>query len=103
MQKIIPATSLILASSNCYAFQACPSGTRPCASISQVLLYVVLPTLVFLAIGIICKVKIQNNLLRKGSLALVVCAWIIGVLVALAAFGGFLAPCSSVCWYGLPS
>ena len=103
MQKIIPAISLIIVSANCYAFQACPSGTRPCASVSQVLLYVVLPTLVFLAIGVFCKVKIQNDLLRKGSIVLVFMLWIIVVLVALGAFGGFLAPCSSTCWYGFSS
>ena len=100
MQKILSAISLILASGNCYAITACPNGSRPCASVAQVLLYVVLPTIGFFALGLICKVKIQNNLLRKGSLAFVGITWIIWLFVVLSAFGAFLAPCSSACWYG---
>ncbi len=101
MRNTIVAGFLLSSAGAALAFQQCPSGTRPCASAAQAIIYWGLPTVVAGVLAIVANRKIKSSWLRRGTVALVGVAWGIGALVVLAAFGLFLAPCSAVCWYGV--
>jgi hypothetical protein len=80
------------------AFQPCPAGTSPCPGAIDLLGYWIGPVciLIWLARWLMGKVKSR---LIKGALA---CAFALAALfitlLALTAFGAFLAPCSEACW-----
>ncbi len=101
MHRIIASAILLMSfSTELFAFQPCPAGTHPCATPWQVLFLVVLPSLVLFGLALLAKRKIQRVWLRRSTVTLVGVLWLFSLLVLLAAFGAFLAPCSGSCWYG---
>lgn len=100
MYRIITvAFALMSFSSELCAFQQCPAGTHPCASPSQVLIWVVLPSLALYGFAIFAQQKVQRVWLRRVTVTLLGGLWLFWLLVVLAAFGAFLAQCSGSCWY----
>jgi len=93
------AATLLTLASQCFAFQACPGNTRPCASPLQVLLYVGLPTFLLLVAGTLAHRKLAARWVRVSVLVTLGIFWALVGLVALATFNAFLAPCASFCWY----
>lgn len=101
MFRIISIAFVLMSSaSELFAFQPCPAGLRPCASLLQVLLLVVLPSLVLFGFAILAKQKIQRVWLRRSTVTLLGGLWLCWLLVLFAAFGAFLAQCSGSCWDG---
>ena len=84
---------------SCAAFQPCPAGTRPCALVSHAFAYVVLPSLACTAAGVLVHKKVSRRWLRVTLSTSLFVLWVFSALVVVAAFGAFLAPCSSSCWY----
>jgi hypothetical protein len=81
------------------AFEQCPEGSVVCASVSQVVLYLLIPSMLILFAGFVIKTKLKSKgfiLLTLTGLGL---AWIIAMVVLVFALSAFLAPCSSHCWY----
>lgn len=87
------------ASPTCFAFQQCREATQACISGPQVLLFFVLPTLVFLLAACVAKWKIRALWLRVAAIAVLSAAWLSALGLALFILMAFMAPCSSACWY----
>ena len=98
-------TSLVLMSfaSEVFAFQQCPAGTRPCASLFEVLALVVLPSLVVFFTAKLAKKKIQRVWLKRSTIAALAIAWLFWLLIIMGALNAFLAQCSGSCWYSFLS
>jgi hypothetical protein len=97
---ILFALAAVSFATEAFAFQPCPAGTHPCASPSQVLLLIVLPSLVLVGAAMLAKQRIQRVWLRRTTITFVGGLWLFWLLILLAAFGAFLAQCSGSCWYG---
>ncbi len=80
------------------AMQPCTEGTSPCPGPWHVLLLIVLPlSLVVFAVRRLERSARSRRFKRIVTVLLSVCLsfWL---LVAMAAFSMFLAPCAPVCW-----
>lgn len=80
------------------AMQPCADGTSPCPTPWQVLLLIVLPlSLAVLALRSLERSARSRRFKVIVTVLLSIClgAWL---LVAMAAFSMFLAPCAPVCW-----
>jgi hypothetical protein len=99
MRNTAVAMVLLSLASQCFAFQPCPNDAKPCASVSQLILYLVLPTLLLATAGVLMHRKLAARWLRISVLVALVFLWVFGILVVLAVFNAFLAPCANTCWY----
>ena len=95
---IIPLL-LIPFASEVFAFQQCPTGTRPCASPFEVLALVVLPSLIVFFTARLAKKKIQRAWLKRSAITALAIAWLLWLLIIMGALNAFLAQCSGSCWY----
>lgn len=99
--KVVLSFFFLLFSNTCFAFQQCPFEMKPCATVSQALLFVLLPSIVFLLLLYLSKIKIDRRILRWLCFVIIIGVWIIWLLGAV--FGiAVSGECSPSCWYMLP-
>lgn len=100
MKATFVGFSLVFTTGNSEAFQMCPTGTRPCAEMSQMLSYLLAPSLVFLLAIVSSRRCLGRTWIRRATVRLLLVAWAVWLIGVGAAFDAFLAPCSSACWHG---
>jgi hypothetical protein len=80
------------------AMQPCRDGTVLCPSPLQVLLLIVLPTTAVIVVLRRLQASAQSNIARYVLAALLTAVLVLWLLLVMAAFSMFLAPCDTVCW-----
>jgi len=80
------------------ATMQCTGGTERCAAVGDLVLFMLLPTLGFAALGLACDAKIRSRWYRLGGLVLITLTWAFCLLFAFV-HKVVLAGCSSACWY----
>jgi hypothetical protein len=98
-KALITGLAAMAAAPSAFAFQPCPAPSHPCASVSQVVLFLGLPTLVLLLAVMAAKHWLRRAWLKFSIIALLFVIWLFWVLGVLFAFAAYLAPCSEACWY----
>lgn len=97
---LLAGFAFVLTTGHAEAFQMCPTGTQPCAKVSQMLGYVLAPSLVFLLAVVGSQRCLGRARIRRATVGVLLAVWAVWLVGARAAFAAFLAPCSSTCWYG---
>ena len=73
--------------------------SRPCATLWQAIFHLLLPAALAVGIVAVARRSIGRAWLRRLVVSMAVVACLLWELLALAMLAGFLAPCSSTCWY----
>jgi len=90
---------LLAISPSAYAFGQCPNGMLACATPGQLIVYVVIPTVLCLALAGVARRRIRTPFPRYAALATIGSCWCIGMFGVSFALTAALAPCSYACWY----
>jgi hypothetical protein len=103
-RSALAATGALAASGGAAAMSKCPSlpglpPTSPCASIQQVVVYLVLPAVLTVAIAVCAQRWMRRNWLQFALVSISTLACVAWEMLAIALLGGFLAPCAASCWY----